>query len=116
MKDGHLLNSHVEMRQTTSFSKPYVLMSRNLIGYVMPKRNLEMLLLFHSDVKGGLALNSLLGFFRIISSNPYILLSRNVMGGIMDPKVKVKGQIFNFLVNASPPKPFDVVTSNSVGA
>ena len=29
---------------------------------------------------------------------------------------KVKGQIFNFLVKASPPKTFDVVTSNSVGA
>ena len=28
--------------------------------------------------------------------------------------VKVKGQILNFLVNASPPKPFDVVTSNFV--
>ena len=25
-------------------------------------------------------------------------------------------QILNFLVNASPPKAFDVVTSNSVGA
>ena len=31
------------------------------------------------------------------------------------PKVKVKGQIMNFLVNASP-KAFDIVTSNSVGA
>ena len=30
------------------------------------------------------------------------------------PKVKVKGQILNFLVNASPPKPFDVATSNFV--
>ena len=34
----------------------------------------------------------------------------------LDPKVNVKGQILNFLVNASPPKVFDVVTSNSVGA
>ena len=32
----------------------------------------------------------------------------------LDPKVK--GQILNFLVNASPPRGFDVVTSNSVGA
>ena len=32
----------------------------------------------------------------------------------LDPKVKVKGQILNFLVNASPPKPFDVATSNFV--
>ena len=42
-----------------------------------------------------------------------------VLGNIsceLDLKVKVKGQILNFLVNASPPKPFDVVTSNSVGA
>ena len=30
--------------------------------------------------------------------------------------VKVKSQILNFLVNTSPPKAFDVVTSNSVGA
>ena len=30
------------------------------------------------------------------------------------PKVKVKGQILNFLVNASHPKPFDVATSNFV--
>ena len=28
-------------------------------------------------------------------------------------KVKVKGQILNFLVNASPPNPSDIVTSNS---
>ena len=42
-----------------------------------------------------------------------------VLGNIpcdLHPKVKVKGQILNFLVNASPPEPFDVVTSNSVGA
>ena len=32
----------------------------------------------------------------------------------LDPKVK--DQIMNFLVNASPPKPLDVTTSNSVGA
>ena len=42
-----------------------------------------------------------------------------VLGNIscdIDPKVKVVGQILNFLVNASPPKAFDVVTSNTVGA
>ena len=32
----------------------------------------------------------------------------------LDPKVK--GQIMNFLLNVSPSKPFDEVTSNSVGA
>ena len=32
----------------------------------------------------------------------------------LDHKVKVKGQIFIFLVNASPPKSFDVATSNIV--
>ena len=32
MVDGHPLNSHVGMLPTTSFSKPFVLMSRNLIG------------------------------------------------------------------------------------
>ena len=31
-------------------------------------------------------------------------------------KVKVKGQILSFLINASPAKYFDVVTINSVGA
>ena len=30
------------------------------------------------------------------------------------PKVKVKGQILNFLANASHPKPFDVAISNFV--
>ena len=42
---------------------------------------------------------------------------KRVLGNILcdlDPKVKVKGQILNFLVNASPPKPFDVATSNFV--
>ena len=42
---------------------------------------------------------------------------KRVLGNILcdlDPKVKVKGQILNFLVNASHPKGFDVVTSNSV--
>ena len=39
-----------------------------------------------------------------------------VLGNILcDLGLKVKGQLMNFLVNASPPKPFDVVTSNSVG-
>ena len=42
-----------------------------------------------------------------------------VLGNILcdlDPKVKVKIQIMYFLVNVSPPKGLDVVTSNSVGA
>ena len=42
---------------------------------------------------------------------------QRVLGNILcdlDPKVKVKGQILNFLVNESPPKPFDVTTSNFV--
>ena len=30
----------------------------------------------------------------------------------LDPKVKVKGQIMYFLVNASSPKPLDIATSN----
>ena len=32
------------------------------------------------------------------------------------PKVKAKGQILNFLANITPPKAFDVVTSNSLDA
>ena len=42
---------------------------------------------------------------------------QRVLGNIwyeLDPNVKVKGQILNFLVNASPPKPFDIATSNFV--
>ena len=42
-----------------------------------------------------------------------------VLGNIscdVDPKVKVKSQILNFLVNVSPSKVFDVVASNFVGA
>ena len=42
---------------------------------------------------------------------------KRVLGNIachLDPKVK--GQIMYFLVNASPLKPFDEVTSNFVGA
>ena len=42
-----------------------------------------------------------------------------ILGNILcdlDPKVKGKGQILNFLVNDSTPKAFDVVASNSVGA
>ena len=45
-------------------------------------------------------------------------MMQRVLGNIVcdiDLKVKVKSQVLNFLVNASP-KPFDVVTSNSVGA
>ena len=40
-----------------------------------------------------------------------------VLGNILcdfDPKVKVKGQILNFLLNAFPSKPFGVATSNFV--
>ena len=32
----------------------------------------------------------------------------------LDPKVKVKGQILNFLVNVSTPKRLDLATSNFV--
>ena len=39
-----------------------------------------------------------------------------VLGNILcDLDPKVKGQILNFLVSASP-KPFDIVTSKSLGA
>ena len=79
IKDVHPLNSHIDILQTTSSSKPYVQMSRNLIGLVRPNRDLEMLLSFHSDTKDGHALNNLLGIFQTTSSNLYILLNRNLM-------------------------------------
>ena len=34
----------------------------------------------------------------------------------LDPKVKVKGQIMYFLVNAPPPKRLDIATSNFADA
>ena len=42
---------------------------------------------------------------------------QRVLGNILcdlDPKVKGKGQILNFLVNVSPPKRLDLATSNFV--
>ena len=48
-------------------------MSRNLIGWVRPKRDLEMLLSFHSDTKDSLALNSLLGIFKQLLQTIYYL-------------------------------------------
>ena len=42
---------------------------------------------------------------------------KRVLGNILcdlDPKVKVKGQILNFLVNVSPPNWLDLATSNFV--
>ena len=39
---------------------------------------------------------------------------KRVLGNILydlDPKVKVKSHILNFLLNESPPEPFDVATS-----
>ena len=56
--------------------------------------------------------------FKLCSWIGHMIMMR-VLGNILcdlDPKVKVKDQILNFLVNASPPKAFDVVTLNSVGA
>ena len=34
IKDGYPLNRHLEIRKTTSSSKPYVLMGKNFIGWV----------------------------------------------------------------------------------
>ena len=82
-QDGQELNSNLYICQTTSSSKPYVLMSRNLIGWFRPKRYSYMLLSFHLDAEDDHALNSLLGIFQTTSSNPYILLSRNLLGCIM---------------------------------
>ena len=42
-------------------------------------------------------------------------MQRVLGNNLCDLDPKVNGQIMNFLVNASP-KPYDVVTSNSVGA
>ena len=72
IKYGQELNSNLYILQTTSSSITYVLISRNLIGYVRPKRDSEMLLPVHSDTKDGHTLNSLHGIFQTISSNIYI--------------------------------------------
>ena len=42
-------------------------------------------------------------------------MMQRVLGNILCD-LQGQGQILNFLVNASPPKAFDIVTSNSVGA
>ena len=63
IKDGHSLNSNLDILQTGS-SKPYVLMSKDLIGCIRPKRDSDMLHSFHSDTKDGHALNSLYGIFK----------------------------------------------------
>ena len=42
MKDGHPLNSHLEMRQTTSSSKPYVLYEQKLNWVGQAKKSLSL--------------------------------------------------------------------------
>ena len=64
IKDGQELNNNLDILQTTSSSKPYVLLSRNLIGCVKPKGDSEMVLSFHSTTKDGPELNSHLGFLQ----------------------------------------------------
>ena len=68
--------------QQTSSSKPYILLSRNLMEGFMQHGDSEMLKSFHLHIKDCLALNSHLGILRTSSSSkPYILLSRNLIGG-----------------------------------
>ena len=92
IKDSQQQNCHLKILQTTSSSKPYVLMSRTLIGWVRSKRDLETLLSFHSDTKDG---HALLGIFQTTSSNPYILFSRNLMEGIMQHGYSEKVKSFH---------------------
>ena len=72
IKDGQELNNNIDNLQTTSSSKPYVLMSRNLIGCVKPKGDSQMILSFHSNTKDGHELNS---YLRIIHHLPNHIFS-----------------------------------------
>ena len=69
IKDGQELNNNLDILQTTSSSKPYVLLSRNLIGCVKPKGDWEMVLSFHSNTKDGHELNSHLGFLQLLPNH-----------------------------------------------
>ena len=78
-KDGHALNSHLEILQTTS-SRPYFLLSKNLmVGISQISRMLKSL---HSDTNDGHALNSLHGILQTTSSKLYALL-RLIIGKIL---------------------------------
>ena len=80
MEDGHQLNSYLEILQTSSSSKQTpVFMSRNLIGWIRPKRDLEMCLIFHLDTKDGhVYFFSLHGLLQTTSSKVYALLTLRI--------------------------------------
>ena len=56
-KNGHALNSHLGIFQTTS-SNLYILLSRNLMEGIMQHGDLEYVKSFHSEIKDGQELNS----------------------------------------------------------
>ena len=71
IKDGHALNSHLEILQTSS-SKPYVLLGKALmVGISQLSKMLKSLL---SDTNDGHALNSLHGILQTTSSKFNALL------------------------------------------
>ena len=70
-KNGHALNSHLEILQTTS-SKPYVLLGKALMVGISQLS--QMLKSLHSDTNDGHALNSLHGILQTTSSKLNALL------------------------------------------
>ena len=68
IKDGHAINSHLEILQTSSSFKPYVFLSRNYMGSSRTHGDSELHTSFHSDIKDGQALSSHLEMLHTSSS------------------------------------------------
>ena len=75
IKDGHQLNSYLEILQTTSSSKTNICPHEQKLDWMnQANRDLEMYLSFHLDTKDGYALYSLYGILQTTSSKFYALL------------------------------------------
>ena len=82
IKDCQALNSHLIILQTSSSSKPYILLSRNLMGGSRQISYTKKLNFIPLRSQRGSSINHHLGILQTISSSkPYIFLSINLMGG-----------------------------------
>ena len=72
IKDGHALNSYLGILQPISSSKPYILLSRNLMEGFLQHEDSEIAKSSHSHIQDSHALNSHLGILQTTSSKPYI--------------------------------------------
>ena len=83
MKDCPALKSHPGILQTSLSSKPYILLSRNLMGGNRHIGYTEKLKSFHEDVKEGPALNSHLGIIQPTSSETKYPLEQKLDGRLL---------------------------------